>query len=80
MDWWSLFARSWAIYGLLSVVRSRSGPGSSSVDLWPVYGSFSVRLRFVFGASSKAGIGPVCVRDGFRPRLDARFMVYWTPV
>jgi cytochrome b559 beta subunit len=44
------------------------------------YGSFAVRLRFVFGASSKAGIGPVCGRDGFRPRLDARFMVYWTPV
>jgi hypothetical protein len=44
------------------------------------FGPLSVRFRFVFGASSKAGIGPVCVRDGFRPRLDARFMVYWTPV
>jgi hypothetical protein len=43
VDWWSLFARSWAIYGLF-------------------YGSFAVRLRFVFGASNKAGIGPVCVR------------------
>jgi hypothetical protein len=50
-------------------------------DLWPTFSrSFTVRLLFVFGASSKAGIGPVCARDGFRPRLDARFMVYWTPV
>ncbi len=43
-------------------------------------GLVSVRLRFVFGASSKAGIGPVCVRDGFRPRLGAGFEEHWTPL
>jgi len=58
VDWWSLFARSWAIYGLFY--------GSFAVRLRSIYGlfygSFAVRLRFVFGASNKAGIGPVCVR------------------
>jgi hypothetical protein len=53
------------------LLREEPRQGGLVARLWPVFGSSSVRLRFVFGASSKAGIGPVCVRDGFRPRLGA---------
>jgi hypothetical protein len=73
VDWWSLFARSWAIY---SLYFSRSFTVRSRFVFGRFMACFTVRSRFVFGSSSALLARRVLVLFVF----EMDFVLVWTLV